>query len=353
MTLKQLRNSIDNIDQQLVALLAKRAEAAQAIGHAKGQGLKFSPAREAEVIHSIRSANNGPLSNEALEAIFREIIASCLNLEQVLRVSYLGPAGTYSEEAARKRFGAMAQLVPQATLDEVLQQVEAGGANVAVLPIENSTEGAVNRTLDLLLGTNKQIVGEIVLPIHHQLLTLASDLQSVTEVAAHPQALAQCRAWLSRHLPHARQVGTDSNAEAAKLAFKRPEMAAIAGKQASLAYGMPIAARNIEDERSNTTRFVVVGPNATTPTGSDKTSLVCSVPNVPGSLAKLITIIAGAGVNMTKLESRPSLSGLWDYVFYIDLDGHAEDTRLGDVIAELREQTQFVKILGSYPKATS
>jgi chorismate mutase/prephenate dehydratase len=271
-------------------------------------------------------------------------------LEQPLKVSYLGPAGTYSEEAARNRFGDPAQLVPCATLDEVVQAVEQDKADVAVVPVENSTEGAVNRTLDLLQQAPLSIIGELDMAIHHQLLTKAEKLTDITTVAAHPQALAQCREWLQKNLPNARHAPMESNAQAAQTAAGDSHMAAIAGKLAAKEYDLPVLAANIEDDHQNTTRFLMLSNMQAPASGSDKTSLVCSVSNKPGTLSKLITIISAAGVNMTKLVSRPSPTGMWDYVFYIDIDGHRDDEAISAVLQSLAEQALFVKILGSYPK---
>ncbi len=350
MNLQGLRESIDDIDSQLVALLNKRAKLAQEVATVKGSAQKYRPSREAEVIRHVLSANTGPFTEGSLKAVFREIIAACLALEQPMRISYLGPAGTYSEEAARSRFGSPAVLVPCKTLDEALKLAEKNDSDLAVLPVENSTEGAVNRTLDLLLDTSLRIVGEIELPIHHQILSKAQDLNAVTAIAAHPQALAQCHNWLQEHLPHAKQLAMNSNAEAAQYAADNPKLAAIAGRQASRLYNLPILATNIEDDKANTTRFLVVGNMVVPATGNDRTSLICSVPNRPGTLSKLIAVLSDAGINMTKLNSRPSQTGTWDYIFYIDIDGHEADAAVAEAFARLRQKASFVKVLGSYPK---
>lgn len=350
MNVHQLREGIDEIDAQIVALLNKRAALAQAVGKTKGVGQKFRPAREAEVIKNVLAANNGPFTDESLQTVYREIIACCLALEQPLRISYLGPAGTYSEEAARNRFGSAAELVPCASFDEAIAAAEHRKADVAVVPVENSTEGAVNRTLDLLLETKLSIIGEMDLSIHHQLLTNAKKLEDITTVAAHPQALAQCREWLQANLPHAKQVAMDSNAQAAQAAQEQSHLAAIAGKLAARQYDLPALAENIEDDSSNTTRFLALGTMDTPPTGQDKTSLICSVPNRPGSLGELITVLSDAGVNMTKLASRPSPTGIWDYVFYIDIDGHEDNASVAKALKKLAAAAAFVKVLGSYPK---
>jgi len=350
MNVTELRRTIDKLDRRIVALINQRAGLAQEIGRSKGGGVKYRPSREDQVIRNVLAANDGPLAGEAIVAAYREIIAGCLSLEQPLRVSYLGPAGTYSEEAARKRFGTVAELVPCATLDESLATAEKEQTDVAVLPVENSTEGPVNRTLDLLMATSLGVVGEIELPIHHQLLTKAKKIADIETVAAHPQALAQCHGWLQQHLPHAHHQAMNSNAEAAEAAASQPRMAAIAGLLAAKQYDLPILARNIEDDSSNTTRFLVLSSTPTQSTGHDKTSLICSVPNRPGSLGKLIAVLANAGVNMTKLTSRPSPTGLWDYVFYIDLGGHRDDPAVARALDGLTAHASFVRILGSYPR---
>lgn len=352
MTLGRLREEIDDVDRKIVKFLNDRAKLAQQVAQAKGGGLKFAPAREVQVIDNVLQANTGPFIDKSLVAVYREIIACSLALEQPLCVHYLGPAGTYSEEAARKRFGVVAELVPCANLDEVVQAAERHGTDAAVVPIENSTEGAVNRTLDLLLQTPLHIIGEIDLAIHHQLVTRANSLEAITTVAAHPQALAQCRAWLQKHLPHAKQLAMDSNAVAAQAATADPHLAAVAGTQAARQYDLPVLATDIEDDPHNTTRFVVLGSQPVPPSGNDKTSLICSVPNKPGTLGKLIAVLSDAGINMTKLESRPSSSGLWDYVFYIDIDGHQDDAPVTEALKRLEKQASFVKLLGSYPKDT-
>ncbi len=351
MKIEEIRKDIDDIDVRIVELINKRAALAQEAGRTKQSTIKYRPAREAEVIRNIRAQNKGPISGASVEAVFREIISGCLSLERPLTVSFLGPAGTYSQDAARKQFGSSAVLLPHPTIDDVLRGLESGSADVAVLPIENSIEGSVNRTLDLLLQTKKRIIGEIVLPIHHQLLTTAKSLDTVTEVAAHPQALAQCRVWLQKNLPHAKQVAMNSNGEAAA-AVKKPHMAAIAGKTAAQTYCLSILAADIEDDATNTTRFVVLGTMPVPPTGQDKTSLIISVANKPGALGKVIPVLSDASINMTKLESRPSPSGLWDYVFYIDIDGHQDDAVVAKTLHDLESTTRFIKVAGSYPKAT-
>lgn len=350
-SLQKLRAEIDTINQEIVVALTKRALVAQQIGMAKGPGPVYLPGREKQVLAQVRALNKGPLSNEALEGIFKEIIAACRNLERRLTVAYLGPAGTYSHEAALHHAGSSSAYLPCNTIDDALVAVEKGEADIAVVPVENSTEGAVNRTLDLLLESRLQICGEITLPIHHQLLAPRQGITTITEVLAHPQALAQCRKWLEAHMPKTKQVPVASNAEAARLVAKSTGKAAIASRMASETYRLSILEANIEDAASNTTRFLVLGKQTVPPTGNDKTSIVCSVPNRAGSLYELLGIFARNKLNMTKLESRPAESALWDYVFYIDIDGHQSDRQVSTALQKAKEHATLVKVLGSYPKA--
>lgn len=351
--LEKLRKEIDTLNADLVTLLTRRAEVAQQIGVIKGGGQVYMPSREAQVLEQIRRLNVGPLDNNAMEGIFKEIIAACRNLERRLVVAYLGPEGTYSQEAARKHAGTSSEYAPYNTIDDVTTAVEKGRADIAVVPVENSTEGAVSRTLDLLLESNLLICGEVMLPIRHQLLTHAAKLEEISEVLAHPQALAQCRRWLAEHLPGVKITSVPSNAEAARLAVTSLTTAAIAGKLAADTYGLPALCQDIQDSGGNTTRFLVLGSTETTPTGNDKTSLVCSVPNRAGSLYDLLGILTAARINMTKLESRPAESALWDYVFYIDIDGHHTEPAVTQALQQMKEHATLVKVLGSYPKARS
>ena len=348
--LEDIRKQIDEIDDQLVRLLNERASAAQQVRIAKSGAPKFNVPREAEVLRRVRAHSPGPLPEETLKAVFREIISGCLSLQQQLRVSYLGPEGTFSEEAARQRFGVMAEFVPHATLDETLRAAETGAADVAVLPIENSNEGSVGRTLDLLLDTPLTICDEMQLHVHHQVMSKAPKLQHVKEVAAHPQALAQCRAWLAAHLPHASQTPASSNSEAARRAADHPGCAAIASRRAAELHRLTILASDVEDDPSNTTRFIVLGGTRPKPTGTDKTSLVCVVPNAPGALTGALAVLSEHDINMVKLESRPARSRTWEYVFYIDIEGHQSDDVAAQALRQLKKHAAFVKVIGSYPK---
>ncbi|HEU4914462.1 MAG TPA: prephenate dehydratase [Candidatus Saccharimonadales bacterium] len=349
--LDELRSEVDRINQDLVELLNKRAKVAKQIGKAKQGAPVYDPAREAAVLRSVAAANQGPLSDDAVKGIFKEVIAACRAIQQPPRVAYLGPGGTYCEEAARRQCGYACQYLPAATIDEAVALAETDQADAAVVPIENSTEGAVNRTLDILLTSGLKICGEIALPIRHQLITNAKALEGITEVCAHPQALAQCRAWLAGHLPGAKQTPVASNAAAVQIASQRPEVAAIAGAKAAEYYGLPILHPDIHDDTCNTTRFVVLGKAAASPTGNDKTSLVWSVANRPGALLEALAVLSERRINMVKLESRPAKDGRWEYVFYVDVEGHAQDEPLAQALRQLEKQLKLVKVLGSYPKA--
>jgi chorismate mutase / prephenate dehydratase len=265
-------------------------------------------------------------------------------------VAYLGPEGTYSEEAAHLHYGKKAIYEPKTSIDEAVRAVESKKADAAVVPIENSTEGAVKDVYDDLLQTSLQICGEILLPIHHQLQTKAHSLVDIQEVVAHPQSLAQCRAWLDKHIPSVKRIPVVSNAEAARLAAKNETMAAIASETAAHIYQLPILEKDIEDDPSNTTRFVILGTTETQPSGSDKTSLVCSTPDKPGALYKVLGVLAEQGINMVKLESRLARGSLTDYIFFIDIEGHKQESAIASALESLKTQTIFLKILGSYPK---
>lgn len=346
------RAAIDALDREILARLAARAGHAQAIGRLKEGGVAYRPEREAQVLARVIAENPGPLSGDAVAGVFRQVMSACLALEQPLSIAYLGPAGTYSHAAVDKHFGAFVRGEPCATIDEVFRAAEAGRADYAVVPVENSTEGAVGRTLDLMLATPMSICGEIRLRIRQNLLSNAGSLDRVTTVYSHAQSLAQCVQWLARHLPTAARVAVASNAEAARLAAGEPgTAAAIAGENAAAIYGVAVLAPNIEDEPNNTTRFWVLGRQQVPPSGRDETSLVLSAPNRPGAMHALLEPFARHGVSMSRLESRPARTGLWEYLFFVDIDGHVNDPRVATALAELKEKAPFIKILGSYPAA--
>ncbi len=351
--LGRLRDGIDAIDGELLRLINERAKLAHRIGEIK-QGNIYRPEREAQVLRRVAERNPGPLSAEAAQRIVREVMSACLALEQPLTIAYLGPAGTYSESAARKHFGGAPTLLPCPAIDDVFRVIEAGHAHYGVVPIENSTEGAIGRSLDLLLSSPLQICGEINLPIHHKLMTRCVALGDVSRVYSHAQSLAQCHEWLNRNLPLVPRVPVASNAEAARLAAAEPGTAAIAGDAAAELYALPILAANIEDDPNNTTRFVIVAEHDSGVSGSDRTSLVCSAQNRPGAVYQLLAPFADNGVSMSRLESRPARGfggSRWEYVFYIDIEGHRSEPAVARALEELRHRAGFVKELGSYPKA--
>ncbi len=346
------RNAIDQIDAEILRLLNQRAEHARAIGELKGTGAVYRPEREAQVLRRILDLNGGPLPDEAAARLFREIMSECLAVERPLTIAYLGPEGTFTQQAAIKHFGHAAHTVACTTVDDSLRMVEARQADYAVAPVENSTEGSVGRTLDLLVSTSLRVCGEVQLRIHHHLLRRYDADETVRAVYAHAQALAQCQHWLHQNLPAGvRLIPVSSNAEAARLAAEDAHAAAIAGQAAAEVYALAKQASNIEDEPNNTTRFLVLGHQNTTPCGNDKTSLIVSAAHQAGTLNRLIEPFTLAGISMTKFESRPSRSNLWEYLFFIDIEGHADEENVRNALAQLRERALFVKIAGSYPVA--
>ncbi len=350
-----VRAEIDGIDAELLVLLNRRARCAQKVGEIKArhgaQGHIYRPEREAQVLRRIQEMNPGPLGDETTTFFFREVMSACLSLEEPMGIAFLGPLGTFSESAATKHFGHAVRLLPQTSFDDVFREVEAGRASYAVVPVENSTEGVVGRTMDLLLGTPLMICGEVVFRVHQNLLTRASTLDQIKVVYSHAQSLAQCHEWLNRILPDVPRISVASNAAAAQKAAEEAGAAAIAGEAAAVRYQLPKLAENIEDDPNNTTRFLVLGRHDAGPSGRDKTSLIMSAPNRTGALHFLLEPFVHAGVSMTRLESRPAKNALWEYVFFVDIDGHRDDAAVGAALAELRERAAYVKVLGSYPLA--
>ncbi|MBR7001196.1 MAG: prephenate dehydratase [Neisseriaceae bacterium] len=346
------RNAIDEIDAQILQLLNKRAEHARTIGQLKGTGAVYRPEREAQVLSRIRELNQGPLSDTAVSRLFREVMSECLALEKPLQICYLGPEGTFTHLAAIKHFGHAAQLIACATIDEAFRTVEAGQADYLVAPVENSTEGAIGRTLDLLVSTPLKACGEVVFPIHHHLLAKHNNIEQIQTVAAHSQALAQCHEWLNKNLPQVKRTPVSSNAQGAVLASENPSVAAIASSAAAERYGLNKVASNIEDISNNTTRFLVLGRQETGLSGKDKTSLIAGAKNVAGAVHQLLQPFADFGVSMTKLESRPQRGNLWEYVFFIDIEGHQLNPNVATALNALKEKASFLKIIGSYPVAS-
>ncbi len=346
-----LREGIDSIDERILQLVNERAALAQRIGELKGGGPVYRPEREAQVLHRLRERNPGPLPGDSVERVFTEIISACRAVEEALSVAYLGPRGTFSEEAAAKRFGDSARRVPCASIDEVFRQVEARQSGYGVVPVENTSEGAVGRTLDLLLGTSAFICGEVLLPVHQCFMSLASEIAQVSRVYGHSQSLAQCHDWLNQHRPDAERIAVVSNAEAARLASQEAGSASLGSRAGAKLYTLNLLAENIEDNPNNTTRFLVIGRDRIPPSGRDKTSLVMSARNRPGAMHELLAPLAEHGVSMTRLESRPSRTGMWEYIFFVDIEGHAQDARVAAALAGLEAKASFLKVLGSYPAA--
>src|SRR5689334_4062431 len=351
--LRHIRKQIDALDARLVGLLSARARLAQRIGGLKRGTAAYRPEREAQVLRGVLARNRGPLPDAALARLFTEIMSACRALEDNMRVAYLGPQGTFSQEAAAKHFGGLTQLEPCASIDEVFRQVETGAAGYGVVPVENSSEGAIGRTLDLLLSTPAKICGEVMLPIRQCLMSKSGKPGDIRKVYSHTQSLAQCQQWLARNLPRAERVAVVSNAEAARLAAKERYAGAIGPATAAALYGLKLLSRNIEDEAKNTTRFLVIAPHDAAPSGRDKTSLVMSARNVPGAVHELLTPLAANQVSMTRFESRPSRTGLWEYVFYVDIEGHQQDANVARALAELKLKASFIKNFGSYPAAVA
>jgi chorismate mutase/prephenate dehydratase len=346
------RAAIDALDRELLRLLSERARHAQAIGALKN-GPAYRPEREAQVLRHVQVNNPGPLSDAAIGRVFREVMSACLALEQKLSVAYLGPAGTHSHAAVTRHFGDAVTAEPLASIDEVFRAAESGRTDYAIVPVENSTEGAVGRTLDLMCQTPLTIVGEVKLRIQQNLLAQGIGLDAVGKVYSHAQSLAQCVQWLARHLPAAARVAVASNAEAARLAASERGAAAIASEAAATIYGLDVVAAHIEDEPNNTTRFWVLGGHAVPASGKDETSLVMAAQNKPGAMVALLEPFATHGVSMSRLESRPARTGLWEYLFFVDLEGHQDDRAVAAALADLRQRAPFLKLLGSYPAAVA
>jgi len=352
--LKQHRAAIDSIDERIVLLLNERASHARSIGELKGGSPAYRPEREADVLRHVSALGNGPLAPERIAAIFAEIMSACRALEQPMAVAYLGPEGTFSEMAMFKHFGHAVQGQPAASIDEVFRRVEARSVHNAVVPVENSTEGAIGRTLDLLLTTPLKICGEVVLRVRQNLLAKSGDQRprrDFARVYSHPQSLGQCHAWLTQNLPGAERVPVSSNAEAARRAAEEPDACAIGPELAAERYGLALVARSIEDDPRNMTRFLVLGWNEAGPSGRDRTSIVMSAANRPGAVHELISPFARHGWSMSRIESRPARTGQWEYLFYVDLEGHLSEPRVAQALAELKEKAPFVKVFGSYPAA--
>lgn len=353
--LSEARERIDGIDRQIQALIAERARWARQVGKAKGP-LKaavdyYRPEREAQVLRQVLDRNEGPLSDEVLLRLFREIMSACLAQQEPLKVGYLGPEGTFSQQALHKHFGHSAKGLPLGSIEEVFQEVEAGHADFGVVPVENSGQGTIQSTLDMFLTSSLKICGEVELAVHQYLMSRTGRLEDIERVYSHPMSLAQAKAWLRQHLPKAEKIPVSSNAEAARRARGADDSAAIAGENAGHVYGLKTLAGPIEDRPDNTTRFLVLGRELFPPSGHDRSSLLVYVRDQPGALYTVLSPFARHGVSMNRIESRPAHTGRWQYAFFIDVGGHVQDPPVAAALAELGEFASDIKVLGSYPVA--
>lgn len=355
--LEALRQKIDSVDERIQALIAERAGLAQQVAVVKGGTGSaadfYRPEREVAVLRGVIARNKGPLTDEEMVRLFREIMSACLAQEEPMKVGYLGPEGTFSQSAVYKHFGHSVRALPLGMIDEVFGEVESGAADFGVVPIENSTEGTVNHTLDMFLTSPLKICGEVEMRIRQHLLGKMTSLENVIRVSAHPQSLAQCRGWLREFLPQAELHPASSNAEGARRARDEDGTAAIAGDAAAEVYGLGKIVADIEDRPDNTTRFLVIGRKLLQASGNDKTSLLLSTKDTDdaGALQKLLAPLAEHQINMSRIESRPSRRRKWHYVFFVDIDGHADDAKVAPALAKLRKRAQLFRVLGSYPKA--
>lgn len=357
LTLADLRNRIDQLDNEILQKLNERAQCALEVAEVKLQEsgeqapIFYRPEREAQVLRRMAEANQGPLSNEKITQVYRQIMSACLALEEPLKVAYLGPEGTFTQMATLKQFGDSVIGLPMVTVDDVFREVTSESCNYGVVPVENSTEGVVNHTLDNFLSSSLQICGEVELRVHHHLMVKPGKQDEIERIYSHQQTLAQCRRWLNGHYPNVPRVPATSNAEAARRASEEPGAAAIAGEIAAEIYSLEVLSRQIEDESDNTTRFIVVGREDIGPSGTDKTSIMVSTHNQPGALYKLLEPFHRHGVSLTSIETRPSRNGMWSYVFFIDFEGHRDDELIQTVLDEIDKDALEVKMLGSYPRA--
>jgi chorismate mutase/prephenate dehydratase len=352
MTIPEHRKAIDAIDAQLVALLNERTSHVLGIGEIKRKAGEeiYVPSRERQVFQRVCKQNHGPITDASLRAIYREIMSSALALEKAMAIAYLGPEATFTHQAAIQRFGSSLGYAAQKTIADVFNEVAKGRADYGVVPVENSTEGVVTHTLDMFVDSDLKIVSQIVLPISHCLLSKAAR-EAIKKLYVHPQSLAQCRGWVHKNLGGVEIIETSSNARSAELAAKDRTAAAIAGLLAAEKYGVPVLEHDIQDNAANATRFLVLGRKCSPPTGHDRTSLMFSIADEVGALHRALAPFRKYRLNMTKIESRPSKRRAWEYFFFVDCDGHSNDTKVAKAIAQLGAQCSFVKVLGSYPNA--
>ncbi len=356
--LKGLRQRIDHLDDRILKLINERAKCALQVAEVKQQSagdtdpVYYRPEREAQVLRNIARQNPGPLSNEKVVEVYRQIMSACLALEEPLKVAYLGPEGTFTQLATQKQFGHAALCIPMVTGDDIFREVASENCNYGVVPVENSTEGVISHTLDNFLNSPLRICGEVELRIHHHLMISPdANENDIQRIYAHEQGLAQCRRWLDGHFPNTPRIAATSNGEAARKVLNEKDAAAIAGEIAAETYGLRILSKKIEDQSDNTTRFIVVGREEIGPSGNDKTSIMVSTHNQPGALYKLLEPFHRYNVSLTSIETRPSRTGMWSYVFFIDFEGHKEDEVIRKVLGEIELDSLEVKLLGSYPRA--
>lgn len=350
--LESARQQIDALDAEIMERISRRAALALETARAKeADSVFYDPAREAQVLRRIREANPGPLPDDSMVHLFREIMSACLALQHPTRVAYLGPEGTFTHQAALRHFGNSAEITPRDNITEVFRGVESGQSEYGVVPVENSTDGVVAHTLDLFVESPLKISGEVELAVHHHLLARDEDRAALRQVRAHPQALAQCRQWLDRELPGLDCISDASNAAAARYAADHPDTAAIASRAAAEQYNLNILAQDIEDNPNNRTRFLVIGPHDQAPSGEDKTSVLVSARNQPGALLGLLRPLSEAGIDLTRIESRPTHLVNWEYLFFLDIRGHQKDPEVAQALEDLLAAAAFCKILGSYPCA--
>ena len=353
--LASLRERIDGIDRHIQELIGERAQFANQVGKAKGKLAAavdyYRPEREAQVLRRVVDRNDGPLNDEVLVRLFREIMSACLAQQEPLKIGYLGPEGTHSQQAVYKHFGHSIHGLPLASIEEVFQEVEAGHADFGVVPVENSTQGTIQSTLDMFLTSKLKICGEVELRVHQHLLSRNGQIEGIERVYSHPQSFAQCKAWLRQYLPKAEKIAVSSNAEAARRARSSDDAAAIAGISAANVYGLKSIAGPIEDRPDNTTRFLVIGRELFPPSGNDRTSLLVFIKDQPGALYHVLEPFAKHGLSMNRIESRPGHTGLWQYGFFIDISGHVHEEAMRRALHELADYAQEVKVLGSYPVA--
>ncbi len=353
--LKKIRDKIDGLDQQIQSLISERAKIAQSVGQTKRAGAEpgeyYRPEREAQVLRGVIARNDGPLRDEEIVRLFREIMSACLAQQEPLKVAFLGPEGTFTQAAVLKHFGHSVRAIALSTMEEVFAEIESGVADFGIVPIENSAEGTVTNTFDMFVSSSLHICGEVELRIEQHMMSRVASLDKVTRIYAHGQSLSQCRGWLKDNLPGVDCVSVNSNAGAARRAREEPGAAAIAAQAAADVYGLNVLVHNIEDRADNTTRFLVLGREVFTPSGRDKTSLLLSSSHKPGALQALLYTLSTHDINMTRIESRPARRGEQEFVFFVDVEGHADDATVSGALSDLEKEGYLMRLLGSYPRA--